>query len=177
MKIESPAGNKIVVELSEQDMLELDITYEELDYSTSETRRVIWTLLDRAGKQLGKDIDPTKRMMIEALPCLDGGCTVCFTILGEAKEKEKLSPRGILRSPECITYEFDGADSLLDARRALGTEKSLPGELYTLDGRYRLIFSQLGDNRRAKRILAEYALPCDGRLCLEFTREHWQLIS
>lgn len=91
MKIESPTGNKIIVELSEQDMLELDITYEELDYSTSETRRVIWTLLDRAGKQLGRAIDPTKRMMIEALPCRDGGCTVCFTILGEAKERDRKS--------------------------------------------------------------------------------------
>ena len=46
----------------------LNITYEQMDYSNIETRRVVWTLLDRAGHELKRDIDPSGRMIIEAVP-------------------------------------------------------------------------------------------------------------
>ena len=68
MKINSPAEDRIIVDLTKQDMMELDITYEDMDYSTVETRRVIWTVLGEAGKALGRELDPSRRMIIEALP-------------------------------------------------------------------------------------------------------------
>ena len=52
MKINSPAEDRIIVDLTDEDLRELDITYEDMDYSTIETRRVIWTVLDAAGKGL-----------------------------------------------------------------------------------------------------------------------------
>ena len=61
MKIDSNSEGKITVALSNEDMNELDITYDELDYSNIETRRVIWTLLDKAGQQLGKTQPPSLR--------------------------------------------------------------------------------------------------------------------
>ncbi|MBO5410219.1 MAG: adaptor protein MecA, partial [Clostridia bacterium] len=78
MNIQSPAEDKIIVDLTKQDMLELEITYEEMDYSTIETRRVIWTLLDEAGKALGREFDPSRRMIIEAMPKNEGGCVLSF---------------------------------------------------------------------------------------------------
>ena len=48
MKIESLTDETIIVELSEEDMKNLNITYEEMDYSRVETKRVIWTILSRA---------------------------------------------------------------------------------------------------------------------------------
>lgn len=48
MKILAPAENRITIELSARDMDALNITYEQMDYSNIETRRVVWTLLDRA---------------------------------------------------------------------------------------------------------------------------------
>ena len=86
MKINSPAEDKIIVDLTRQDMLELDITYEAMDYSTIETRRVIWTVLGEAGKFLGRELDPSRRMIIEASQKPEGGCTLCFTILDERKK-------------------------------------------------------------------------------------------
>ena len=53
LRIEAPQENRIVVELTCADMRELDITYEEMDYGNVETRRVIWTILDRARASLG----------------------------------------------------------------------------------------------------------------------------
>lgn len=81
MKIELQNENKIVVELTSLDLETLDITYEDMDYSNIETRRVIWTLLDEARRVLDKDISTTERMLIEALPSEDGGCVLYFTIL------------------------------------------------------------------------------------------------
>lgn len=64
MKIEAPEENKIVVRLTADDMTKLHITYEEMDYANIETRRVIWTLLDEARRELGRDIDPSGRERI-----------------------------------------------------------------------------------------------------------------
>ena len=49
MKINSPAEDRIIVDLTDEDLRELDITYEDMDYSTIETRRVIWTVLVASG--------------------------------------------------------------------------------------------------------------------------------
>jgi hypothetical protein len=46
LKIEAISDEKILVALSDKDMDELQITYDEMDYSNIETRRVIWTILD-----------------------------------------------------------------------------------------------------------------------------------
>ena len=87
MKINSPADDRIIVDLTGQDMQELDITYEAMDYSTIETRRFIWTVLDQAGKALGRELDPSRRMIIEAVPKAGGGCVLNFTML-DAGERE-----------------------------------------------------------------------------------------
>ena len=44
MKIQAPAENRITIELSARDMDALNITYEQMDYSNIETRRVHLTL-------------------------------------------------------------------------------------------------------------------------------------
>ena len=80
MKIEAIGEEKILVALSDKDMNELDITYDEMDYSNIETRRVIWTILDEAKRSLGKPIDTNGRILIEVTPSDDGGCIMCFTL-------------------------------------------------------------------------------------------------
>ena len=89
MKIDSGSDGKITVALSNEDMNELDITYDELDYSNIETRRVIWTLLDKAGQALGKSISTDSKLLIEVLPADDGGCILHFTFLPTADSKAK----------------------------------------------------------------------------------------
>lgn len=92
MKIESNGEEKITVALTTQDLCELDITYDEMDYSNIETRRVIWTILDEARRTLGKAIDTDGRLLIEALPSDDGGCILVFTSLPifDSKTKKRL---------------------------------------------------------------------------------------
>lgn len=89
MNIEANGNEKITVALSHEDMHELDITYDEMDYSNIETRRVIWTILDKARLSLGRPIDTDGRLLIEATPLDDGGCVLYFTSLPAADGKAK----------------------------------------------------------------------------------------
>ena len=89
LKIEANGEEKISVTLSKTDMTDFDITYDEMDYSNIETRRVIWTILDEAKKVLGKPINIDNRLLIQVSPADDGGCFLQFTQLPEAPDTKK----------------------------------------------------------------------------------------
>lgn len=175
MKINSPAEDRIIVDLTNEDMRELDITYEDMDYSTIETRRVIWTVLDAAGKALGRDIDPSNRMIIEASPKSGGGCTLCFTILEGQKSRFYL--RSTLRKQEkALLCEFSNLEDLYRASESLNTVTA-KSSLYECGGKYRLIITPEAEMSRIKRHFAEFcsAIGSKNSEC-EFTREHWRLL-
>lgn len=175
MNINSPAEDKIIVELTEQDMLGLDITYDEMDYSTTETRRVIWTLLDEAGKALGRELDPSRRMIIEAIPKSEGGCVLNFTLLDTAK---RINPQKqfLKKQSGCILCEFDNLDILY--RAAENCVFSGESSLYESDGKYRLFLKSTDDIRNISRRFSEFGTvtECDGLTC-EYTKEHWNLLA
>lgn len=117
MKIEMQSGDKIMVELTDSDMKSLDITYEDMDYGNIETRRVIWTLLDEAKRVLGRNIDPSERMLIEAMPGENGGCTLLFTVLPfDAGTRKKLVMK---KSTEPVLMLAENRDALLSAVKLL----------------------------------------------------------
>lgn len=174
MKINSPADDKITVDLTKQDMAELDITYEDMDYSTIETRRVIWTILDEAGKVLGKELDPTRRMIIEAIPKSEGGCLLNFTML-DSRKRAFPQKQLLKKQSESFICEFDNLDSLY--RAAEGFKGSAESSLYESSGRYRLILSDLCDARDTRQYFSEFSRVINAdRLFCEHTREHWRSI-
>lgn len=176
MNIKSPAEDKITVELTEQDMLELEITYEDMDYSTTETRRVIWTLLDEAKKVLGREIDPSGRMIIEAVPANEGGCVLNFTIL--ENRKKYLPQKQLLRKyPQNILCEFDCFESLCKAVEAIADADCTESSLYESGGKYRLMLRCAGNPMAVKNHLSEFGLAGTvGSLSFSFTKEHWREI-
>ncbi|MBQ4625769.1 MAG: adaptor protein MecA [Clostridia bacterium] len=178
MKISSPAENRIIVDLNEQDMIELDITYDEMDYSTIETRRVIWTVLDAAGKVLGKTLDPSRRMVIEAVPRSEGGCTLFFTILEDSKNGFRQKST-LKKQVDSLICEFSDLDSLFSAVSRLEEGVcAVESSLYENGGSYRLIISSPFDSARLRRFFSEFCVvsSCEKLQC-EYTKEHWQLIA
>jgi len=174
MKINSTADDKITVDLTKQDMLELDITYEDMDYSTIETRRVIWTLLDEAGKVLGKELDPTRRMIIEAIPKNEGGCILNFTIL-DSRKKYSVQKQFLKKQSDCFICEFENAETLFDA--ANSCKADMQSSLYEKNGKYRLIISGFPDSRDIKLYFSEFSnITNADKLICEHTREHWKNI-
>lgn len=171
MKINSPNKAKIIVELSHEDMIELDITYENMNYSNIETRRVIWTILDKARLELKRDIDPSGKLTIETIPLNEGGCVIFFTINDVPENIRK----DVLKREE--VYEFDSLDSVIDLFSAL-RDNILLGDLYSDNkGKFRLI-TPLNEKMITKIKFKEYSHPCrEGKLAAEITKEHWQLKS
>ncbi|MBQ8763733.1 MAG: adaptor protein MecA [Clostridia bacterium] len=175
MKINSPAEDRIIVDLSEQDLLGLNITYEDMDYSTIETRRVIWTVLDEAGKALGREFDPSRRMIIEASPKRDGGCTLSFTML-DSKRAVGVQKQFLKKQEKNILCEFENADMLMKAAECLESLNAVTNSsLYELGGKYRLLLSGNGDIPKIKQSCSEFGTSesCSELVCC-FTKEHWK---
>ena len=176
MKINSPAEDKIIVDLTKQDMLELDITYEAMDYSTIETRRVIWTVLGEAGKFLGRELDPSHRMIIEASQKPEGGCTLCFTIL-DGRKKSVSQKHTLKKQSEGIICDFEKLDDLFRAAEEINRRKSETKScLYESDGIYRLILNCSSERTRA--VLSEFCkIKVCNKMLVDFTKEHWRLLA
>lgn len=113
MEINAGTGGKICVTLTKKDLADLDITYEELDYSNIETRRVIWTILDQAKKVLGKSITLDNRLLINAKPIHDGGCCLEFTQLSQ-KIDEVQGKTILKKGDEPILFCSFDLDAYLD---------------------------------------------------------------
>lgn len=179
MKIASPTDDKIIIELTAEDMRSLDITYEEMNYSSAETRRVIWALLEKAGRELGRDIDPSRRMMIEAVPEISGGCMVLFTML-EKSGKSGFYIKTLGGREQSGIFEFASLTDLMDGARVMPRRliTAVHSSLYENSGRYRLMLCGDYDFSAVKRFLSEYGCTAvRGDVCCAHTREHWVTLA
>jgi negative regulator of genetic competence, sporulation and motility len=118
MKIQADGEEKISVTLTKADMCDFDITYDELDYSNIETRRVIWTILDEAKKVLGKQLNIDNRLLIQVTPADDGGCFLQFTQLPECTDSKK--KRLIMKKEaEPVLFCAFDVDAFMDSLKVL----------------------------------------------------------
>lgn len=173
VRMETIDSHRIMVELTKDDLVNLNITYEEMDYSNIETRRVIWTLLDEARRTLGCDIDPSGKLTVEAIPAPDGGCFLQFTV-----PKVHVAKTARSKSEDILICEFNSADDLLQASRRILTDE-IDSELYMShdEKQYRLIVYSHSDNENTALILSEHGKVCgEDELCASFTREHFVLV-
>lgn len=137
LKIEETGNGRIVVALSDEDMHELDITYDEMDYSNIETRRVIWTVLDKAKQSIGTPINTDGRLLIEVSPAKDGGCTMYFTVM-PAPAGTNIKKPVMKKGGEPLLFCTDDCSALIEAYKRLEREyeKIEYAESRRFNGRY-----------------------------------------
>ncbi len=82
------SGEKLKVTLTESDMEEMHIDAESLDYGCVETKKMFWSLLDKAKSLTGFDADRTK-LYVQVFPDRAGGCEMYITKAGGEKDGEK----------------------------------------------------------------------------------------
>ena len=158
MKIESNGEEKITVTLSQTDMNDLDITYDEMDYSNIETRRVIWTSLDKARKTLGKSVDTDGKLLIEVSPSEDGGCILNFTNspFADSKCKKRLIMK---KEAEPILFCPWDENSFLDCLKIIPKLKDfiISSEPYKYNNSLYIVFRpKLTFSEKILHILCEF---------------------
>lgn len=178
MKIELLTDDAIIVELSADDMKKLNITYEEMDYSKIETKRVIWTILSRAGRTLGREINTSGRLLVEAMRRESGGCVLFFSV---EQEKSTAKPkRYLVKKTDYIACDFDNVTALMNcAERIIFSGFTIESRLYKNENKYRLLVrSQTAGAGLIKPCLAEFGnVSGEGALLYAHTSEHWQCIT
>ena len=171
MDIQPIGSNKFLVGLNREDLRQLDITYETMDYSNIETRRVIWTILDSVRKNTGRDIDPSGNLLIEASPDGSGGCVLMFTVPVSHAEIGTV----ISKSNSVQIFEFKNCDNLLDAMSAIGTD-SINGRIFTDGRKFR---AEISAEKAAvyRHIIEEFGIFVGSdNLTVTSTYEHWKEI-
>lgn len=169
MDIQSIGSNRFLVGLSCDDLARLDITYESMDYSDIETRRVIWTILDRIRKITGHDIDPSGNLMIEASPDGSGGCILMFTVPVSRADIGTV----ISKSNPTRIFEFRNSDDLLDALSVTGLERSVC-RIFTDGKKFR---AELPNEKAVihRHVLEEFGtFTGNDPLVIATTHEHWE---
>ncbi|MDR2753640.1 MAG: adaptor protein MecA [Oscillospiraceae bacterium] len=187
MRIEAITRRKIVVELSEDDLASLDITYEALDYASLETRRVIWIILDLVRENTGCDIDPSGQLLIDAMPRPAGGCILFFTLRGGGADPFGAGHAPALRKQEQhpAAFEFANTNALLDCARAYALslrseDDRLFGacELFRRGNLFRLLVRPVKVLGTVREFFSEYARFCgEDTFVAEQTREHWKRVG
>lgn len=138
MKIELIDRTTAKITLTEQDLDDMAITYDEMDYKSPDTIRAILDLVDRVKVETGIDFTSSK-LFVEAYPVGYGGCVLYINLLEQGREFLPEEPSAQFQSP--FLFSFESLDYLLRANAALFRQYSHlvhKSSLYQMTGQYYL---------------------------------------
>ncbi|HCC34958.1 MAG TPA: hypothetical protein DEQ02_04725, partial [Ruminococcaceae bacterium] len=140
MNVEHEEPGRLKIFLKKDDMRQLDITFDQLDYNDAKTRRVLWTILSDVGAA-SSFISTGSRLLIEVFPASDNGCVIYFTLLKKEQDTHrrlKLKKQNL----QPAVFEFTSTEDLLSAFSALYKDANGRidrSDLYRFEDRYRLV--------------------------------------
>ena len=172
----TPIGKeKLEIMLTKKDMERFRLTAERLDYKNTETRRAVWTILDKAKKQTGFDA-ADGQIRIDALPGKEGGCVIFITKtekeMGTAKDKKRAG-----ENAQTTVYSFYCLEHLLAATSFLRS-RAYRGEsaAYTeKNGIYYLLLTEQEKNPHAvfeSMFISEFGRRLSSEHALGYIKEH-----
>ncbi len=158
MKTEVLENGKIKVALSSDDLKELHITYEDMDYKNVETRRVIWSVLGEAQTELGKNINTDGKILIELCPAKNGGCFMFFTTA--PKESQNGYKHLVMKKcTEPLLLKYIDENALIDSFRVLKNKTHFLEKWYILKINnccYCALFPKISHSAEISYIFGEY---------------------
>ena len=171
MRVEELTAEAILVELSGDDMKDLNITYDQMDYADVETKRVIWTVLSRANHALGRSFDASGRLTVEAMRRGADGCVLLFT----RETSPAHARRCYLRRGGTLTAQFASLDAVYACAEALALAGvKTESRLYRLQDRFRLLVKPKAGVNRLRQCLNEFgAIVGESETAALHTAEHW----
>ena len=180
VKIELCEEGRLKITLQKEDMSRMEMSYEELDYSNMQTRKMIWEILDEANRKTGFDTSGGK-LLIEAVPLSDGGCILYFTVLSQSAQPESRRTR-LKRLSGPYLYRFQGTEAMLSAIENLWKAKGkaiLASDLYRLDRDYYLVlYTDQKNCEEFSPVLSEYGRAAgSGNSTAAYVAEHGEVIA
>lgn len=176
MKIETVDRQTVKVQLSVDDMQDLAITYEQMDYKDPSTKRAIVALLHKVRQETDVDLTGGK-LFIEAFPHREGGCILYISVLdaqgqGSARPKRY---RGSFNTP--MIFRFSDPEDLITACDKLFTQYShlvLKSSLYLMEQSYiLLVYSYFKLDGKIAALVSEYGEAMGkGAVKSAFIKEH-----
>lgn len=183
MKIERIDSRTIKVVLSDKDMAEYDLTYEEMDYSDSATRQAILEIMRRVQNKINLGIDHNK-LFIEAFPSPEGGCILYVNIVEfEPPEKPTVKAKKELpRYDTPLIFELENLDAVTAVCKRLATDMQagiVKSSLFHYEAHYYLLlYTYCRMERKIQFILQEYGdFLGKSTVLAAFFREHSKEIS
>lgn len=173
--------NKIKISLTKADLDGYGISFGDIDYGNTETRRVFWTLFDEVKRKTGFDAAKS-RLFVQVYPDTDGGCELYASRLqhsGNASEPRVNVFRGlkerISSERETALYRFDGATGLIAAcKRLKALGYSGRASAYGGDGIELYLSLDGGDG--TVPFIGEYGERCNSGGTELYVREHCRRI-
>jgi negative regulator of genetic competence, sporulation and motility len=172
VKIDLLENGCLKILLTEDDLKEFHLTFEDLDYNNDATRSAMHKLLETARRETG--FDSSGSLMIEALP-VDGGCMLLLTPIGSKRHirmKRVVGP---------YIFELDDVDTVFRLAKSVGgkTPPMFGSSLYRFDKKYRLVlYPGTPLSREIGNLLGEFARPAgEGDAAAAYTAEHGESIA
>lgn len=170
MEIIRIGNDKLKLILTDGDLKKYSLNTERLDYDNTETRRILWQILDEAKKETGFDA-AAERTLVQAYPGRRGGCEIYVTRL----------VRPAKRHGREEVYRFEDADSLFRAAEvALARGDEYESALHKGEEAYYLTLmlpaSVKDEPFSALSYLEEYAERIKGGGTGAYIREHTECL-
>lgn len=176
MVIEIISFNTIKIILDEKDMSSYDISFDKLDRSNPETKRLLVDLIESIKDEKNIDLS-SERLFVEAFPKEDGGCLLYLSMLNNnikvTPEKSSLY--------NSIICKIDSPDILIKLSSKiyiLFNHILHNSELYYHDGTYQLILHIFKRaDKKLKTLINEFCeISGSGEIDASAIREHYTCI-
>lgn len=141
MKLHLISENQLKIYLDNEDIKKYDISYDNIDYENSNTRRLFWSIMQTAKEEKGFDAY-NSRLILETAYCENGGLIMTVTrtekkptfykikrYLSQNKPREK-------RFIDTFIFTFDNIEDLITCCSIQDISKdTLTSSIYELDGK------------------------------------------
>lgn len=163
-------NDKLKLILTDGDLSKYNLKLEGCRYDNTETRRVLWQILDEAKKETGFDA-AAERTLVQAYPGRKGGCEIYVTRLASQTRKDKKES----------LYRFEDEETLFFAAKHLGPNIKIESSaLYKDDGAYYLLLQSEKEEKGASLssldFLEEYGTSVKTKGACAYIKEHGECI-
>lgn len=171
MNIEQISPDKIKVTVDECDQKKFGITYESMNYSNGNTRRLCEKIMSAAKSQIGFCAAGAK-LLVEAHKSLNNTVTLYISrIPNDSTDKNEYF---------CQTVCFDDSTALIDGCTVFNTARAelQSSDLFEYNGKFYLYFEIYSDIEKARNLLLnllEYATNTD--ITPALLKEHGKIIA